>query len=142
MWFVVFVLKFFVHEAQANLNLIMSVAEVGLDSWLSYPHLKGWDYMRELPAHWPYNSPVFTSTPLKRAGVLLGARAGRLNGLTLLMSCVPAPRTAVLSLWVTSHLGVKQAFHTGHLRPSESTDVYIIDRKSSRITVIIKYWQG
>lgn len=34
-------------------------------------------------------------------------------------------RAVVLSLWVTTPLGVKQLFHRAHLGPSESTEIYI-----------------
>ena len=48
-----------------------------------------------------------------------------------------SPSTAVvLNLWVETHLGVKQLFHGGHLRPWENTDMCITAHNSSKFRVV------
>lgn len=63
-------------------------------------------------------------------------------------SCSPTPiqyrkllRTAVLSLWVMTLLGVYWPFHRGCLSDSWGSDIYIAIPNSSRITVMTMTWQ-
>lgn len=43
--------------------------------------------------------------------------------------------TLVFKLWVTTLLGVEQQFHKGSLKTIEKTDIYIVIRNCSKITV-------
>ena len=45
-------------------------------------------------------------------------------------------RTMVLNLWVTA------PFYRGHLRPSCTSDIYIVIHYSSKITVLKKQWDN
>lgn len=43
---------------------------------------------------------------------------------------------AVLNLWAATPLGVRQPFHRDLLGPWENTDIYVMTRNSSNITVM------
>lgn len=85
----------------------------------SYHH---WDSM---PYHCPIGTPkltvdLFTAPPRLREKSIIKA----------------GTQEAVLNLWVKTPLGVERLFHSGRLKPSENTDVYVTIHNRAKLQLL------